>query len=163
MVEVRFTRHTTISADRVLAAATDFSDRRPALWPNLDASRYRLVSLAGSGAEAIEGSAILGGIWARERYDWSRHGVVRAEVVDSNVFAAGSSWELHVEPVDDGSTVEWVSIRFSRGLRGRLLVILLALAGRRMLGDALEETFRRLEDDTAESGAVRRAPDPTTG
>lgn len=159
MVEVRFTRRTTVSPDRVIAAATDFSDRRPAVWPNLDASRYRLVSLTGSGAEAIEGSATLGGIWARERYDWSRHGVVRAEVVDSNVFAAGSSWELHVEPADDGSTVEWVSVRFPRGLRGRLLVILLAVAGERMLGDALEETFRRLEEEPA-AIEVDRAPEP---
>lgn len=160
MVEIRFTKHTTIAPDRVLAAATDFSDRRPALWPNLDASRYRLVSLTGSSAEAIEGSAILGGIWARERYDWSRRGVVRAEVADSNVFAAGSSWELHVEPVDDGSTVEWVSMRFPRGLRGRLLVILLAVAGQRMLGEALEETLRRLENEPAGTEAVVRAPTP---
>jgi hypothetical protein len=159
MVEVRFTRRTTVSPDRVIAAATDFSDRRPAVWPNLDASRYRLVSLTGSGAEAIEGSAVLGGIWARERYDWSRQGVVRAEVADSNVFAAGSSWELHVEPADDGSTVEWVSIRYPRGLRGRLLVILLAVAGERMLGDALEETFRRLEEEPAGAEAARD-PDP---
>lgn len=160
MVEIRFTRHTTVAPERVLAAATDFSDRRPELWPNLDASRYRLISQTGSSAEAIEGSAILGGIWARERYDWSRRGVVRAEVAESDVFAAGSSWELHVDPDEGGSTVEWVSVRHPRGLRGRLLVTLLAVAGTRMLGAALEETLRRLEDEPADSDAVVRPPKP---
>jgi hypothetical protein len=103
------------------------------------------MSLTDGGAEAIEGSTVLGGIWAHERYDWTRPGVVRAEVADSNVFAVGSSWELHVEPDDGGSTVEWVSIRHPRGLRGRILVALLAVAGRRMLREALAETLRRLE------------------
>lgn len=145
MVEISFTMHTTVASDRVLEAATDFSERRPDLWPNLDSSRYKLLSLTDGGAEAIEGSAVLGGIWAHERYDWSRPGVVRAEVADSNVFAAGSSWELHVEPDDGGSTVEWVSVRHPRGLRGRILVALLAVAGRRMLREALAETLRRIE------------------
>ena len=152
MVEIRFATHTTVASDRVLAAATDFSARRPELWPNLDPARFRLLALTDSGAEAIEGSAVLGGIWAHERYDWSRPGVVRAEVAESNVFAAGSSWELHVEPDDGGSTVEWVSIRHPRGPRGRMLVVLLAVAGRRMLREALAETLRRLETSDSAPG-----------
>lgn len=147
MVEIRFARQTTVAPERVLSAATDFSDRRPEFWPNLDPSRYRVISKAGSTAEAIEGSATLGGIWARERYDWSRRGVVRAEVAESNVFAAGSFWELHVDAAGTGTSVEWVSVRHPRGWRGRVLVTMLALAGRRMLGEALEETLRRLEDE----------------
>jgi hypothetical protein len=36
----------------------------------------------------------MGGIWAREEYDWSFPGTVRAVVRESTVFAPGSSWEL---------------------------------------------------------------------
>lgn len=151
MVEIRFTRHTTVTPDRLIAAATDFSARRPDLWPNLDPARFRLLSLTDVGAEVIEGSAVLGGIWAHERYDWSRPGVVRAEVADSNVFAAGSSWELHLEPANGGSKIEWVSIRHPRGLRGLILVTMLAVAGRRMLDSALAETLRRLETQDHET------------
>jgi hypothetical protein len=145
MVDIRFTRNTSVPPQRILAAATDFSTRRPEHWPNLDPARYRLLSLGDTAAEAIEGSTVLGGIWAHERYDWSTPGVVRAEVADSNVFATGSSWELRVRPADGGSTVEWVSVRHPRGMRGRILTAMLALAGRRKLGAALDETLRRLE------------------
>lgn len=124
------------------------------MWPNLDPNRYRVISVGDTSAEAIEGSAVLGGIWARERYDWSRPGVVRAEVAESNVFVAGSSWELHVEPDGDGSRVEWVSVRHPHGLRGRLLVVMLTLMGRRMLEPTLTETLRRLEAGDSASTTV---------
>jgi hypothetical protein len=146
MVDIRFARHTSATPERVIAAATDFTEDRPQWWPNLDPAAYRPMSVAETGAEAMEGSAVLGGIWAHERYDWSRPGVVRAEVADSNVFATGSSWELRVEAMPDGgSKVEWMSIRHPRGLKGVVLVAMLAVAGRRILEPALAETLRRLE------------------
>jgi hypothetical protein len=92
MVEIRFSAKSTASSERVLAAATDFSERRPQLWPNLDPKVYKVFEVGEHTAEAMEGSPVLGGIWARERYDWSTPGVVRAEVQDSNVFGPGSSW-----------------------------------------------------------------------
>jgi hypothetical protein len=146
MVEIRIARRTSAAPGRVIAAATDFTEHRPEWWPNLDPATYRPISVAETAAEAIEGSAVLGGIWAHERYDWSRPGVVRAEVTDSNVFATGSSWELHVEAMPDGgSKVEWVSNRHPRGLKGVMLVAMLAVAGRRLLDPTLAETLRRLE------------------
>jgi hypothetical protein len=156
MVEIRFTKQTSAAPERVLAAATDFSARRPELWPNLDPARYRVLSSGHTSAEAIEGSTVLGGIWARERYDWSRPGLVRAEVADSNVFAAGSSWELHVTPAGDGSEVEWVSVRHPRGLKGMVLVALLTLAGRRSLQASLATTLGRLEADSKPSPEPNR-------
>ncbi|MCW6006737.1 SRPBCC family protein [Micromonospora sp. CPCC 205371] len=146
MVEIRFTKHTSAAPERVIAAATDFTEHRPEWWPNLDPAAFRPISVGETRAEAIEGSAVLGGIWAHERYDWSRPGLVRAEVTDSNVFAVGSSWELRVEAMPDGgSKVEWVSIRHPRGLKGAVLVTMLAVAGRRLLEPTLAETLRRLE------------------
>lgn len=145
MVQIRFTKHTTVAPEVVLAAATDFTERRPELWPNLDPARYRVLSTSDTSAEAIEGSAVLGGIWARERYDWSKPGVVRAEVAESNVFAPGSSWELRATPDGTGSAVEWISVRHPKGVKGLTLVAMLKVAGRRSLEAALAETLRRLE------------------
>lgn len=96
MVEVRFTLETRVAPDVVLAAARDFSARRPELWPSIDPAVYAVHAIGDTWAEVTEGSADLGGIWARERYEWSAPGMIRAEVQASNVFAPGSSWELRL-------------------------------------------------------------------
>jgi hypothetical protein len=150
MIEIRFTAKSTASPGRVLAAATDFSERRPHLWPNLDPKAYRVLQVGEHTAEAMEGSPMLGGIWARERYGWSTPGLVRAEVQDSNVFAPGSSWELRVVPDDDGgSVVEWTSRRAPKGMKGRILVLMLRLMGRKALSKSLGQTLARIEQEAA--------------
>lgn len=149
MVEVRFTEDTRLAPEAVVAAAaTDFSARRPELWPNIDPSAYVVHAAGDTWAEATEGSAILGGIWARERYDWSTPGTIRAEVKASNVFEPGSSWELTVRPAgaDGGSSVEWVSRRQVHGLKGQLLGLMLRLAGRRTLSGSLRRTLALIEN-----------------
>lgn len=147
MVEVRFTQETPVAPELVLAAATDFSARRPELWPNIDRDVYAVHAAGDTWAEVTEGSADLGGIWARERYDWPTPGVIRAEVLASNVFKPGSSWELHVRPAGaGGSAVEWVSRRQARGLKGQVVVLMLRLAGRRMLSGSLRRTLELIGD-----------------
>lgn len=146
MVEVRFTLETRVAPDVVLAAARDFSARRPELWPSIDPAVYAVHAIGDTWAEVTEGSADLGGIWARERYEWSAPGMIRAEVQASNVFAAGSSWELRVRTAEaGGSSVEWVSLRQPRGLKGRLVVLMLRLAGRRILSAYLRQTLALIE------------------
>jgi hypothetical protein len=150
MVEVRFEVETPLSAERVLAAATDFSEARPQIWSGIDPNRYRVHSLGESTAEVTEGGREFGGIWARERYDWSNPGEVTARVLDSNVFRPGSRWELRVRPTPaGGSRVEWASFRQPNGLKGRLLVLVLRIAGRRHLRGYLHETLSRLQGQTA--------------
>lgn len=147
MVEIRFTEGTRSAPEAVLAAATDFSARRPELWSNIDPSAYVVHAVGDTWAEATEGSAVLGGIWARERYDWSTPGTIRAEVQASNVFKPGSSWELHVRPAgaSGGSSVEWVSRRQAQGLKGQLLLLMLRLAGRRTMSGSLRRTLAFIE------------------
>jgi len=148
VVEIRFTEETPVAPESVLAAATDFSARRPELWPNIDRSVYEVHAVGDTWAEATEGSAVVGGIWARERYDWSTPGMIRAEVQASNVFRPGSSWELHVRPrgAGGGSSVEWLSRRQVHGLKGQVLGLMLRLAGRRTLSGSLRRTLALIEE-----------------
>jgi hypothetical protein len=47
-----------ISPGRVLAAATDFSKRRPELWPNISPGFWQLHDRGPNWAEATEGSHV---------------------------------------------------------------------------------------------------------
>jgi hypothetical protein len=42
---------TNVSPERLLAAATAFTDRRPDLWPNIDRKQYRVFSVGDHTAE----------------------------------------------------------------------------------------------------------------
>lgn len=150
MVEVRFEVATAAPPERVLEAATDFSEQRPGIWSGIDPGRYRIHTVGELSADVTEGGPQFGGIWAREHYDWAVPGMVTAEVQESNVFKPGSRWELCVRPGEGGgSRVEWVSIRRPRGLKGAVVVAMLKLAGRRYLASYLRETLTRLEREPA--------------
>ncbi len=158
MVEVRFTKESTSAPERVLSAATDFSDRRLELWPTIDPKVYRVHEVGADWADVTEGSAVMGGVWARERYSWSEPGRVRAQVQESNVFRPGSSWELRVGPGrDGGSTIECVSRRLGKGPRGRLMALMLRLAGRKILAASLARTLSILEQTPAGAPVGERA------
>ena len=135
---------TSTPPEVVLGALTDFSPRRPELWPNLSPRLYQVHSVGQTEAEVTEGTAVLGGVWERTRYDWSEPGVVLIEVEDSNAFAAGSWWRYQVEPVGSGSRVRFQFDRRPKNLKGRLVSLLLALGGKRTFTRSLEETLRRL-------------------
>ena len=68
-----------IAPDRFIAALTDFSSRRPEIWPNLSPSYFKVHELGDSWADVQEGTDVLGGVWARERYDWSAAGPGHAD------------------------------------------------------------------------------------
>jgi hypothetical protein len=152
MANVKFIRDTEVPAAAVLAAATDFSDRRPALWPTIDRAVFRVHEVGDSWAEVTEGSAFLGRIWARERYDWSTPGRVRATVLDSNVFRPGGTWELEASETDGRTKLRVWSRRGARGPRGRMLGAIMTLAGRSILASNLDRTLRVLAGERASVG-----------
>ena len=86
MANVHIHAETPVPPERILAALTDFTDRRFDYWPNLDQRLYQVHATGDTWAEVTEGAAFAGGIWERGRYDWSTPGVVRLEVTDSNAF-----------------------------------------------------------------------------
>jgi hypothetical protein len=150
MVQIRFEVQTPLSPQQVRAAATDFSERRPQIWSGIDPERFTVHTLGDTTAEVTEGSREFGGIWARERYDWSDPDLVVAQVLDSNIFGPGSRWELRVRPTAvGGSRVEWTSLRQPNSLKGRLVVLILRVAGRQHLRGYLHKTLSKLEHQTA--------------
>jgi hypothetical protein len=101
MVEIRFEVDTALSPQQIRAAATDFSERRPRIWSGIDPKRFTVHALGDSTAEVTEGSREFGGIWARERYDWSDPHLVVAWVLETPeqpVGAAGPSWARGRQP-----------------------------------------------------------------
>lgn len=66
-MEIRFEVETSLAPERVLAAATDFSERRPEIWSAIDPARYEVHTVGEDTAEVTEGGREFGGIWARER------------------------------------------------------------------------------------------------
>jgi len=92
---------TTVSPERLLAAATDFSQRRPDLWPTITRSRYRVFSVGDHTAETEEGT---NPVRHRYRYTWTDDGVVRATTTDATAMATGTIWELRVRPREGGGS-----------------------------------------------------------
>ena len=137
---------TTASPERVIDALTDFSARRLELWPNIDRKYYEVSARGEQSAEVTEGSPVLGGVWERAHYDWSRPGQVRIDVEDSNAFQPGSFWIYEVRPDGNGgSHVHMEFDRRPRNLKGIFVGALLSLFGKRIFGKSLRETMKRLE------------------
>ena len=140
MARVEFQVESPLAPDRVIAALVDFGDRRPDLWPAIDPSVYRVHEVGESWAEVTEGSDVLGGIWARERYDWSTPGVVTATIQDSNLWRPGGTWALKAEALPGvGSRLTVVRDRRAKTLKARLLEGALRIAGSRMLAAELRK------------------------
>jgi hypothetical protein len=134
----------------ILAAAIDFTERRPEYWPNLSRKFYRVHEIGDRTADVTEGSDSMGGIWTRERYEWSQPGVVRATVQDSNVFRKGGVWELRATPKNGGGTrIEVVNHRQAKGLRGHILGALLQLTNGKPLAQSLAKTVAKVEQQAA--------------
>jgi hypothetical protein len=134
-----------IAADRFIAALTDFTPSRPELWPNLDAKYYELHELGDTWADVTEGSEFLGGVWARERYDWSEPGVVRLRLSKAIDFKPGSEIVYRVTGRPDGGCHVAVDFqRIAATLRGRTVGALVQVAGVRQFGKDLGVTLDRL-------------------
>jgi hypothetical protein len=103
MPKVDIHTETTLSPEKVIAMLTDFSERRPEIWPGLWKDAYQVYSVGETSAEVREGNKSPK-VWARERYDWSKPGVVRWEVLESNFSKPGSFLEATVTPKDGGGS-----------------------------------------------------------
>ncbi len=103
MPRLEFDLETSAPPERVIAALTDFSDRRPDIWSGLSREWYEVYSVGETTAEIRERT---GGrrssIWARERYDWSIPGVVTWTVRESGFSNPGSFVSAKVDPKAGG-------------------------------------------------------------
>ena len=92
------------------------------------------------------------GFYERCRYEWPRPDQVRATVLESNVLAPGSTWELTAIPIDSGTRAETVFHRqFARGARGRIAKILNNhAAARHFMPIDLRHALKQIEKPPAE-------------
>ena len=92
-----------------------------------------------------EGSDFLGGVWARERYDWSEPGVVRLRLREAIDFKPGTEIVYRVTSRPDGGCHVAVDFqRIAASLRGRAVGALVQLAGARQFRKDLGVTLDRL-------------------
>ncbi|MGH2766535.1 MAG: hypothetical protein ACRDKA_11590, partial [Actinomycetota bacterium] len=61
MARVEFEVQTDLAPDRIVDALTDFSERRPDLWPGLNRSQFEVYEVGETWAEVREGTTK--GIW----------------------------------------------------------------------------------------------------
>jgi len=121
VVTINVTAQSPLPAQRVLEAARDFSARRADVWPNVRKRHITVHDRGESFADVTEGTWVVGLFWERNHYDWSQPGTVKATVIDSSIFEAGSTWELRATARDAGSQVQMIVHRgFRRGPKGRI-------------------------------------------
>lgn len=145
MAKIHYEADGTISAERFIAALTDFSEHRPELWPDLDATFYKLHELGDAWAEVTEGTDVLGGVWAREHYDWSQPGLVRLRLVEAVDFRPGTETDYRVTSAPGGGCHVTVDFhRIAASPRGRLVGLVVQLGGAGRFRKNLRATLDRL-------------------
>jgi hypothetical protein len=150
MAKIHYEADGAIPAGRFVAALTDFGPRRPELWPNLDAKFYELHELGDTWAEVTEGTDVLGGVWAREHYDWSEPGLVRLRLVDAVDFRSGTVIDYHLTDVPGGCHVAVDFQRVASSARGKLVGLGVQLTGSRRFAADLRQTLDRLARSEAD-------------
>ncbi len=145
MAKLHYEADGDVSPERFIAALTDFTARRPEWWPNLSATLYKVHELGDGWADVTEGSDDLGGVWARERYDWSDPGHVRLTLIEAPNFRTGTVIDYRVSGRAGGGCHVVVDFqRIATTLKGRFVGAALEVIGERRFAGELRETLRRL-------------------
>ena len=139
--------------ERVIGAATDFSRRRPDLWPSITRSQYHVYSLSAHTADVEEGTAPTK---HRVQYRWTESEVTGTTIA-ANAVEPGSVWRLRVSALPgDGSHIEVRHESAFRGPLGFMLQTVIALGGgARFFEKSLRRTLDIVEREppTAEPGS----------
>lgn len=85
---------------RFMAAATDFTESRPKLWPNLSPNRFKVHSVGDHTADIGEGT---GPGYGRFKYEWTES-MVRAVATEATATKPGAIWQMTVRPRDGGGS-----------------------------------------------------------
>lgn len=72
MLTIKVTAETSAPPERVLGAATDFSEQRAEVWSNVKAKRIEVHESGQGFADVTEGTWVVGLFWERCRYEWSQ-------------------------------------------------------------------------------------------
>jgi hypothetical protein len=137
------------SPDQVIAALTDFSERRPDVWRSLAREFYEVYSVGETEAEVREGSKPPS-VWAKEHYDWSTPGTVKWTVRESNFCKPGSYVQATVLPGDvGGSRIHVTWERWPSNLKGRVLTALIVAIRGAPIWSSVKKNLDRLAKPSA--------------
>ncbi len=141
MPKVEMDLDTPLSPEQVVAGLTDFSDRRPQIWPGITPRLYEVYSVGETSADVREGTKSPGmTVWAKEHYDWSTPGRVTWTVKESNFCAPGSYVSALVTPREGGgSHVHLTWERTPTTFKGRLAAFVIV----RSKGKPVLASFRK--------------------
>ena len=132
------------SPERVIAGLTNFTERRPELWPGLNPKKYRVYEVGDTWADVQEGNNDM--IWARERYDWSTPGTVRWTVHESPFSMTGDFVEVVVSAKPDGgSAIHVIWSRHGKTVAARGMLALIALSRGLPVKKSVMAGLRRIE------------------
>jgi hypothetical protein len=143
MATIHLHQTTTATPGQFVAGLTDFGPGRSKLFPNSADGDLKVHDQGATWADVTEGS---NGIWERLRYDWSDPGRITMTTTDSNTWGGQSRHTYTLTPRPSGTTdVDVVVVREGKNLKGRLIGILVAVGGKRVLGKALASTVKAIE------------------
>ena len=143
MTSTKFTVHTSLAPDRVMAVITDFGPDRARWWPNVDEAHFKVHDRGPDWAEVTEGTSMA---WERERYSWdAAAGTVSIDTLDSNVWGTGSGWRYELTPATDGTDLHVTLTRVPNSFKGRLISLLIPVVGARALGKQFQSVLKKAE------------------
>jgi hypothetical protein len=143
MATIHLNATTTSTPEQFVAALTDFGPGRSKLFGNSADSYLKVHSQGLHEADVTEGSRA---IWERLHYDWSDPDHVVLTTTDSNLFGGRSSHTYTFLRQPNGMTaVDVVVVREGRNLQGRVISAVIAVAGKRVLQKALDNTVKAIE------------------
>jgi len=143
---VEFDFHTLATPDEVVGLLTDLSPDRPKRWPQLSERWYQVYELGDTTADVREGQD-KPTLWARELYDWSTPGSVTWTVKESSDLAPGSFVTVTAsDSGDGGSDVRGIWERTATTFKGRVVMLMMSVIGRRVLIGYLRKVCDELAD-----------------
>jgi hypothetical protein len=148
MPRVELKMKTSLAPEQLMGALLDFTERRPDLWPGLSRKFYEVYEVGDTFARIKEGtSGPPVSVWAREHYDWSIPWRVSWTVEESNFCVPGSAVAMTVSRANGGSNVllEWN--REPSGLRGKLVIPMVARNDGKILRGFIEKALANLEQE----------------
>jgi hypothetical protein len=140
-MQLEMETETSLSPDQVVAALTDFSDRRPQMWTGISPQYYKVFSVDETSADVREGTKQGPlNVWAREQYDWSVPNTVVWTVKESNFCTVGSYVKAEIRPrPGGGSIIKSTWDRTPTSMSGRFIFEVMKLTK----GRAIEKSMRK--------------------
>jgi hypothetical protein len=143
MPTIHLRQTTTATAGQYVAALTDFGPGRSKVFGNSADDQLEVHSESAHHADVTEGSR---GVWERLEYDWSDPHRVVASTTDSNTWGGHSSHTYTFTQRPGGMTeIDYVVVREGKNLKGRILGLVVAAVGKRVLAKAFASSIKAVE------------------